>query len=50
MRSLSDENLLEAYSLALETDLEEAFIRMLLQEMDRRGLGKIIDKQPNVSL
>lgn len=38
MGSLSNEHLLEAYGLALELNLEEAFIRMLLQEMDRRGI------------
>lgn len=37
---LSNEHLLECYETALELSLEEAFIRMLTQEMDRRGLEK----------
>lgn len=39
MGSLSNEHLLEAYGLALELNLEEAFIQMLSQERDRRGLS-----------
>lgn len=42
MESLSDENLLEAYRSALELDLEEAFIQLLLEEMKRRGICKPI--------
>lgn len=30
---------MEAYDFALELNLEEAFIRMLSQEMNRRGLS-----------
>lgn len=36
---LSNEHLLECYETALEISLEEAFIQMLKQEMDRRGLS-----------
>lgn len=38
MESLSDEHLLEAYRIAMELNLEEAFIQMLKQEMERRGI------------
>lgn len=39
MESLSNEHLLETYDIALELNLEEVFIQMLKQEMDRRGLS-----------
>lgn len=39
MESLWDESLLEAYRIAMELNLEEAFIQMLLKEMNRRGLS-----------
>lgn len=42
---LSNEHLLECYETALELSLEEAFIQILSQEIERRGIGKKIDKR-----
>ncbi|WP_199620501.1 sporulation histidine kinase inhibitor Sda [Paenibacillus alkalitolerans] len=38
MRLLSDENLLETYFKAIDLDLEQDFINLLLDEIRRRNL------------
>ncbi|WP_274363877.1 sporulation histidine kinase inhibitor Sda [Paenibacillus thermotolerans] len=38
MRLLSDESLLETYYKAIDLDLEEEFIRLLLEEIQRRNI------------
>lgn len=38
MRLLSDESLLETYFKAIDLDLEEEFIRLLLEEIQRRNI------------
>lgn len=38
MRQLSDRYLIECYTQAVELRLEEAFIRLLLSEIQRRNL------------
>ncbi|AEI44035.1 sporulation histidine kinase inhibitor Sda [Paenibacillus mucilaginosus] len=38
LEKLSDEDLLEAYLLALDLKLEPSFIRLLRDEIDRRQL------------
>lgn len=42
MESLSNEDLLEIYELAMELNLEEQFIQILLREIDRRGLNAAV--------
>jgi hypothetical protein len=38
MHQLSDADLIEAYKIAIELKLEEPFIRLLENELRRRGL------------